>query len=81
MTQYALLVGVGSFENGLDSISFVEDDVNGFCQVLLDSFYIPYDNIECITNETATHQRVMVVSRVMRKFALVSGRNLLQGAA
>lgn len=58
MTQYALLVGVGSFENGLGSIAFVEDDVNGFHQVLLDTFYLPYENIEYLTNETATHEAI-----------------------
>ena len=59
MTQYALLVGVGSFENGLGTIAFAEDDVNGVYQVLLDTFYLPYENIEYLTNENATHERIL----------------------
>lgn len=59
MNQYALLVGVGSFENGLNSIPFVDDDVNGFCEVLLDTFSLPYKNIEYLTNESATHDRIL----------------------
>lgn len=68
MAQYALLVGVGNFENGLESISFVEDDVNGFCQVLLDSFHLPYANVEYVTNEAATHERIIsVVNDICQK--------------
>ena len=37
------------------------------------------NNIQWSINEYI--EKEMVVSRVMRKFALVSGRNLLQGAA
>lgn len=59
MTQYALLVGVGRFQNGLQSISFVEDDVNGLLEVLLERFDIDYENIEYLTNESATHSEII----------------------
>lgn len=58
MAEYALLVGVGSFENGLQPIPFVEEDVNGFHQVLLDTFCLPYENTEYLTNASATHERI-----------------------
>lgn len=63
MSQYALLVGVGVFQNGLRSISFVEDDVNALYQVLMDKLDIPYENIGYLTNEAATCDSVFSAVR------------------
>lgn len=59
MNQYALLVGVGCFQNGLQTLSYVEDDVNDFCNVLIDYFRIDSDNIEYLTNSMATQEAIM----------------------
>lgn len=59
MNQYALLVGVGCFQNGLQTLSYVEDDVNDFCNVLVDYFGIESDNIEYLTNSMATQEAIM----------------------
>lgn len=59
MNQYALLVGVGCFQNGLQTLSYVEDDVNDFCNVLVDYFGIESDNIEYLTNSMATQETIM----------------------
>ena len=59
MNQYALLVGIGTFQHGLQSLSYVEDDVNAFCNILVDCFGIDSDNIEYLTNSLATQDAIM----------------------
>lgn len=58
MNQYALLVGVGCFQNGLQSLAYVEDDVNDFCGILVDYFQISCDNISYLTNAMATENEI-----------------------
>lgn len=68
MAQYALLVGVESFQSNLNSIAFAENDVNDFVHVLIDSFEIPYENIQYLTNGSATLDRINAeISQICEK--------------
>lgn len=63
MNQYALVVGVSCFQNGLQSLAYVEDDVNDFCGILSDHFHIDCDDISYFTNATATEDEIMSAVR------------------
>ena len=58
MEQYALLVGVGHFQNHLPIVDFVKEDVSGFSDVLLNNMDVPYENIVELINEDATQTSI-----------------------
>ena len=58
MAQYALVVGIESFQSSLTHIAFAENDANAFVNVLIDSFYIPYENIKYLPNVNATLESI-----------------------
>lgn len=68
MAQYALVVGVQSFQSNLNQIAFAENDVNDFVNVLIDSFNIPFENINYLTNGSATLENIDVeISQICEK--------------
>ena len=77
MNQYALLVGVGCFQNGLHSLSYVEDDLNDFCNVLVEHFKIDYDNIEYLPNSSATQAAIMDAVATLCEKAVKGDRVIL----
>ena len=58
MKQYALVIGIESFESNLTHIPFAENDVNDFVNVLIDSFKIPFEDITYLTNGLASLDRI-----------------------
>lgn len=58
MAQYALLVGVGHFINNLDIVDYVEEDVQGFANVLVRNMNVPYENITELIDESATSSAI-----------------------
>ena len=77
MKQYALLVGVSCFQNNLSSLSYVEDDVNAFCNVLVDHFKLQSEDIEYLTNSLATKEAVMSTVDALCQKAVPGDRVIL----
>lgn len=58
MAQYALLVGVGSFQNNLPNVDFVNQDVNALSEVLMSNMDVPFENIVVLINADATQTAI-----------------------
>ena len=52
------MVGVGFFQNDLNAVDFVEEDVNGVFKVLSDHLFVPFENITKLTNKDATRDAI-----------------------
>ena len=57
ISDFALLVGVGRFQN-LINLEFIENDINGMRQVLELNFSIPEENLFCYIDADATSENI-----------------------
>ncbi len=61
--DYALVVGVGKFKNGLESIPFVENDANEFVKVMMDEFRLCNENIYWLVNEQTEYTQILETAK------------------
>lgn len=59
MSDYALLVGVSHFKNDLESLAFVEDDINSIQQVLSEIFCLDVENIYTLIDSSASRENIL----------------------
>lgn len=77
MREYALLVGVSHFKNGLESLAFVEDDINSMQQVLSDIFCLDNKDIHTLIDDSASCENILEKVETIKELLAPGDRVIL----